>query len=480
VKWENLALNGMDVDLPANQYSAETLIINKPYARVIIKKDKTVNFGDIMIADKNVEKGKQDATVKAAKNTQTDAQKPKFKLGKIQVIDGSSDFSDLSLILPFAAQIKSLDGGASNISSEQKSTIKVDLKGTAYDLAPVDVKGEISPYLGDYDVTVNFTGMPMPLISSYMVQFAGYKVEKGKMSLELNYKVANRELTASNNILIDQFELGEKVENPNAVSLPLELAVALMKDSEGKIKIHVPISGSLEDPKFSVSHILVDALVNSISKVITSPFRALASLIGSEEDLSTIDFAAGDAVLTKSQISKLGDLAKALKSRPVLKLEIKGAAYQEQDWPAVSDDALYDQLKKIKAAEVNKQGGRKIRAEHVVISDQDYRRLMEQLFAEKFPLMVEKSLLGTLRLVGSKADTSTDEFYAVAKQKLSAIIKPEEQRLKNLAAERAQAIANYIVQKGGIANERVFILDTAIDPVREGSGIVSLLSLKAD
>jgi len=480
VKWENLALNGMDVDLPANQYSAETLIINKPYARVIIKQDKSINFGDIMIADKNVEKGKQDATVKAAKNTQTDAQKPKFKLGKIQVIDGSSDFSDLSLILPFAAQIKSLDGGASNISSEQKSTIKVDLKGTAYDLAPVDVKGEISPYLGDYDVTVNFTGMPMPLISSYMVQFAGYKVEKGKMSLELNYKVANRELTASNNILIDQFELGEKVENPNAVSLPLELAVALMKDSEGKIKIHVPISGSLEDPKFSVSHILVDALVNSISKVITSPFRALASLIGSEEDLSTIDFAAGDAVLTKSQISKLGDLAKALKSRPVLKLEIKGAAYQEQDWPAVSDDALYDQLKKIKAAEVNKQGGRKIRAEHVVISDQDYRRLMEQLFAEKFPLMVEKSLLGTLRLVGSKADTSTDEFYAVAKQKLSAIIKPEEQRLKNLAAERAQAIANYIVQKGGIANERVFILDTAIDPVREGSGIVSLLSLKAD
>jgi len=106
--------------------------------------------------------------------------------------------------------------------------------------------------------------------------------------------------------------------------------------------------------------------------------------------------------------------------------------------------------------------------------------LMEQLFAEKFPLMVEKSLLGRLRLIGSKADTNTDEFYAVAKQKLSAIIKPEEQRLKSLAAERAQAIANYIVQKGGIANERVFILDTAIDPVREDSGIVSLLSLKAD
>ena len=473
IKWQTLTLNGMDVDLPANQYSAETLIMNKPYARVVIKQDKTVNFGDIMIADHS----KQET---AAKNAQPEAQKPKFKLGSIQVIDGSSDFSDLSLILPFSAQIRSLDGGVSGISSDQKAMVKIDLKGTAYDLAPVDVKGEVSPYLGDYNVQVNFTGMPMPLISSYMVQFAGYKVEKGKMSLELNYKVVDKELTATNSILIDQFELGEKVENPNAVSLPLELAVALMKDSEGKIKMHVPITGSLEDPKFSVSHIVADALINAIGKVVTSPFRALASLIGSTEDLSTISFTAGDAVLTKQQISKLGDLVKALKARPELKLEIKGAAYQEQDWPEVSDDALYDQLKRIKAAEINKQGGRKIRAEHVVISDQDYRRLMEQLFVEKFPMMVEKTLLGTVRLVGSKADTNTDEFYAVAKEKLSAIIKPEEQRLKTLAEERAQAIANYIVQKGGISNDRVYILDTAIDPEREGNGIVSLLSLKAD
>jgi len=476
VKWEHLTLSGIDVDVPANQYSAEALRIDKPYARIIIKKDKTVNFGDIMIADKSEPK----TASKASKNAQPEVQKPKFKLGKIQVIDGSSDFSDLSLILPFSAQVKSLDGGASGISSDEKSTVKVNLKGTAYDLAPVDVKGEISPYLGNYDVTVKFTGMPMPLISSYMVQFAGYKVEKGKMSLELNYKVVDKELTASNNILIDRFELGEKVENPNAVSLPLELAVALMKDSDGKIKINVPITGSLEDPKFSISHIVTDALVNAIGKVIASPFRALASMIGSEEDLSTIGFSAGDAALAKPQLNKLDDLVKALKARPDLKLEIKGAAFQEQDWPEVRDDALYDQLKRIKADEINKQGGRKIRAEHVVISDQDYRRLMEQLFAEKFPLMVEKSLLGKLRLVGSKADTSTDEFYAVAKQKLSAIIKPEEQRLKGLAAERAQAIANYIVQKGGIANERVFILDTAIDPPREGNGIVSLLSLKAD
>jgi hypothetical protein len=473
VKWESLLLSNIEADFPANQYGAEKLVINKPYARVLIRKDKTINFSDILIVDKSTPRTE-------TKNFGTDLPPPKFKLGKIEVIDGSSDFADLSLILPFAAHIKSLDGGASGISSEQKSTVKVDLKGNAYDLAPVDIKGEISPYQGDYDVTVNFTGMPMPLISSYMVQFAGYKVEKGKMSLKLNYKIEDKVLTASNNLLIDQFELGEKVENPDAVSLPLELAIALLKDSDGKIKMDVPISGSLEDPKFSVSHIVFDALVNSISKIISSPFRALASLIGSEEDLSTISFAAGEATLDKSQITKLEALSKALKARPILNLEIKGAAFQEQDWPAVSDDALYDQLKRIKADEVNKQGGRKTRAEYVVVTDDDYRRLMEKLFVENFPLMVEKPTLGRLRLVGTQDDNTTDRFYAVAKEKLSGIVKTEPQRLKDLASQRAQAIANYIVQKGGITNDRIFILDTVIDPVIEGKGIVSMLSLKAN
>ncbi len=475
VSWENLALNGIDMAFPANQYSAEELKINKPYARVIIKKDKTVNFGNILIAATDTSKPKA-----VPENLPLDTQAPVFKLGKIEIIDGSSDFADLSLILPFAAHIKNLDGGASGISSDQKSTIKLALKGNAYDLAPVDIKGQVSPYLGDYDVGINFTGMPMPLISSYMVQFAGYKVEKGKMSLELKYKIADKELTAANNIMIDQFELGEKVENPNAVSLPLELAVALLKDADGKIKIDVPITGSMEDPSFSVRHIVFDALVNAISKVISSPFRALASLIGSEADLSTIGFVAGEAALDKLQISKLNDLSKALKARPELKLEIKGAAFQEQDWPAVSDDALYDQLKRIKADEINKQGGRKTRPEYVVVSDDDYRRLMEQLFTEQFPLLVEKPVMGRLRLVGTQDDTTTDRFYAVAKEKLSGVVKTEPQRLKDLASQRAQAIANHIVQKGGITNDRIFILDTAIDPVREGDAIVSLLSLKVD
>ncbi|MEF3074965.1 DUF748 domain-containing protein [Methylobacter sp. Wu1] len=487
IKWKNLALKEVKADVSAQRYTAATLALDKPYARVIIEKDKSINFNDVVAREKAQTKpakktpaaAKKVATAKKSPPRKTEAsagsKEPYFKIDRIRVSDGSSDFADLSLILPFAARITDLNGGAGGFSSEQKSRVNVALKGMAYNLAPVDIKGEVSPYQGDFDLQMNFRGMPMPLISPYMVEFAGYKVEKGKMTLGLKYTVEDGKLTASNSILIDQLVLGEKVENPDAVSLPLELAVALLKDSEGKIKIDVPITGSLEDPKFSIGAIIKDALVNIITKIIKSPFNALASLANGKEDLSAISFAAGKVELDEQQQEKLKKVAKALQERPALEVEVKGAAFQEQDWPALTDDALLDQLKQRRAAEIDKEGSRKIRAEYIELSDEQYKRLLADMFIEKFPLLAERSFFGAPRLKDSKAG----DFYEVAKQKLTAAIQPEERRLKELAADRAQAIARYLVQQGGIENDRVFILDTAVDPKRENSDIVSTLSLKA-
>ncbi len=471
VKWEDLDLKDLDIDVLENRYTAAALVIDKPYARVTIKKDKTVNFSDMVISDKS----KPQPLAKTTPDKQTDNNKPYFKLGKIQVTDGSSDFSDLSLIMPFAAQIKSLDGCASGISSEKNSIMTVVLKGNAYDLAPVNIKAEISPYLGSSQVDMNFNGLPMPLVSPYMVEFAGYKVEKGKMTLGLKYTIVNSQLTATNNILIDQFELGDKVENPKAVSLPIKLAVALLKDSSGRIKIEVPITGSLDDPRFSVGAIVTDALMNVLKKVVTSPFRALGSLLGSEKDMSLISFPAGYSALSTQQQEKLDVLSKALKERPILKLDIKGASFQEQDWPIIREDALYEQLKIRRAAEINKDAVKKIRAQYVLLSAGDYKRLLAEMFMEKFPLLSEKSFLGTPKLMNPEAG----DFYEVAKQKLFTIIKPEQDRLKVLASARAQIIANYVVQKGGVPRERVYILDAVVDPERDNKEIVSALSLNA-
>ena len=467
IKWSGLTLSDLDIDVMAQRYTATALLIDKLYAKVTINKDKSTNFSDLFIHDKS--------QINAAKTIQTIANPMYFKLDKIQVVNGSSDFSDLSLILPFAAEIKSLGGGASGLSSDKKSTIKLALAGNAYDLAPVNIKGEISPYLGDFNVAINFNELPMPLVSPYMVQFAGYRVEKGQMTLGLKYNVVHHDLAATNTILINQFKLGDKVENPNAVSLPLKLAVALLKDSDGKIKIDVPISGRLDDPKFSVSALIREALLNMLSKIVTTPFQTLASLIGSEEDLSTVSFPAGHSYLTKAQQAKLESLALALKARAALTLDIKGAAFIDQDWLVIREDALYEQLKIRRATEINQNTNKKIRHEYVELSSDDYQRLLADMFIEKFPLLADRSLFGSPQLKNAKAN----DFYETAKQKLFTIIRPEEDRLKRLATARAQVIADYMVQQD-IASERLFILDTVINSNSDNKVLTVVLSLNSN
>ncbi len=476
VKWEQFTLQDLAIDSQANRYSAAELTLNKPYARVSIRKDKSINFDNLLIKNTSAPSSQTKAVA-----TASNATKPWYKLGKLRIIEGSSDFSDFSLILPFAAHIESLDGGASGIASDSNANIKMALSGNAYELAPVDIKGEISPVKGNYDIQVSFSGLPMPLVSPYMVQFAGYKVENGKMNLDLSYKVANQQLTASNKLLIDHFELGEKVDNPNAVTIPIKLAIALLKDDSGKINFDVPVSGSLEDPHFNLATVINNAVSNALAKLAQAPFKAMASLFDNQEkDISSISFSAGESKLEKSETDKLDTIAKALQARPKLNLQIKGAAYQAQDWPAIRDDALYDQLKKRRADELNKINAQKIRPEYVELSKSDYERLLAAMFIEQFPLLADKSFLGTPQLKNQK----DADFYEVAKQKLYEIIKPEEERLKGLAIWRAQAIAKYMVDKGGINQERIYILDTALnattDPADDNKKIISFLTLSAN
>ena len=470
VKWENLTLKNVEADVLAQRYSASALLLEKPYARVVIAKDKTLNFANILI-NAPPEKDTKKHSVQQAISPNFH-----FKLDHVEISNGSSSFADFSMILPFAAEIKGLEGGATGISSNHEATINVTLKGNAYDLAPVDIKGKIQPFVGDYRAALNFKGMPLPLVSAYMAEFSGYKVEKGKMSLGMNYDVTAGELTATNNLLIEQFELGEKIDNPHAVDVPFDLAIALLKDVNGIINLDVPITGSLNDPHFDLSSIVGDALLNMVTKVVTSPFHAIAELLGTEDDLSVVQFAAGQSELTEWQRQKLEGLSKILRERSILKLEIKGVAFTAQDWNVLREEALTDRLKTLKSEEINRSGARKIRPEYVELDEIDTQKLLAQEFKAKFPQLVKKSFLGGFELVKPEMG----EFYSVAKKTLAEALPVEQKRLNKLAAARARTIAKYIVQQGGVPNERVFILDTVIDPPRENDEINALLFLKAN
>lgn len=467
VNWKKLSLNNIEVDLAANRYIIDSIKIDRPYARILIRKDKSINISDIVI-----DKPKDKAAEKKPPIEKKPAAAPTFKINHFVMTGGKSDFSDKSLILPFSAHITHLKGSVKGISSDKNANIKIALKGKVADFAPVNIKGNISPSKGNSDFKVSFNSMPLPLITPYMAEFAGRKIEKGNMTLKFQYKIRNNKLEASNSLLIDQLVLGDEVDNPDAVSLPLGLAIALLQDGDGKIKLDVPITGDLDNPEFSVAGIIVDALINVLTKIVTSPFNAIASLMGSDEDISKISFAAGKTSLDPNQQEKLDNLAIALLDRPALKLEIQGAAYSAQDWPQMQMAALDKQILQLRIDELIKEKSKKALPKKLAPSNEEYQRLLADLFIEKFPKLADKSLFGKPRLINSKSD----DFYGVAQNKLSALIKPNNHSLHNLAAARAKAIANYLIEKK-IEVSRIFLLDVKVANKVKEQLITSQLNL---
>ena len=452
LKWQLLKLSGIEFDLQPTKLNIKSINLVKPYAKVTIKKDKTTNINDVIIeAEKAKKKPIKEAKKKAAPVV--------YKIAKIKIAGGESDFADYSLILPFVVHLNDLGGSVDNISSNKKAKTKVSLKGRTFDLSPVDIQGSFDANLDDLDMAMHYKSLPLPFLSPYMVEFSGNKIEKGKLSLDLMYKVKNGHLTSTNNLLIDQLELGEKVENPDAVDLPLGLAITLLKDKDGKITINMPVEGSMDDPEFSIGPVILDVFVNLITKAVASPFTAIGSFLGSDEDFSVITFQAGSAELVADQIVKLDGLATALT--------------QKQDWPAMKEQALTDQLKQMRSEELKKDGEIKL-PEYIQLSEDDYQRLLADLFIQKFPDLAKRSIFGTPKLI----HPDMGEFNTVASKMLKGMIKPDDYKLLKLSLTRARNIARYMNENGGIDQARMFILDGKVTPDAENNELNADLSLK--
>ena len=158
----------------------------------------------------------------------------------------------------------------------------LNLTGRAEGTAALQVGGKLNPLAKPLalDIQAKVTDLELPPLSPYSVKYAGHGFERGKLSMEVAYKVEpDGRLTATNKLVLNQLAFGEPVQGAPA-SLPVKLATALLADSQGVIDLDLPISGSLNDPQFSVGPIIVKAIVNLIGRAITAPFTLLARALG--------------------------------------------------------------------------------------------------------------------------------------------------------------------------------------------------------
>jgi len=342
VGWKRLGFSDILVDTAENRVNVAQINLEQPYAKLIINKDKSTNLDAVKRAP-----AKPAATASAASTPPPPPAEaaPQMAIGveRVRVEGGAMDFADFSLVLPFATFIKDLNGSASGLSSAPDSRANLKFEGGVADYGLARAEGTIQPFAPKKftDIAVAFRNIELIPMSPYTATFAGRKIASGKVSLDLQYKIENGKLLGQNKMVLDKFTLGERVESPTAINLPLDLAIALLTDSNGKIDLELPVAGDIDNPEFSYGHVIWQAIRTVITRIVTAPFRALGSLFGSgAETLGDIVFDAGSARVLPTEQEKLRRVAEGLQKRQQLKLQIQGTYHKDIDARALRARAV--------------------------------------------------------------------------------------------------------------------------------------------
>ena len=462
LKWKSLNVNGIAFNFEPMKLAIRDVITDGLYNRVIINKDKTTNLGQIFPSDQSKSDNKKNRNNKPE---QTNTNTMPLKIGAVKIKNGSALFSDLSLVLPFALNMSDLNGAIKDISSNKTQTASVRLDGKVNRIAPVVIEGSLKAFdIEDFmDIKLNVQDVDLTAVTPYMAQFAGYSIDKGKIRLNLEYKIKQKQLLAENNVVIDQLTLGDEVESPDAVSLPVKLAIGLLQDQNGVIDLDLPMKGSLDDPEFSIGALIGKVLINLLTKAATSPFSLIAGLAGSENDMNSVAFTRGLSTLDETQLEKLKSISEALQSRPKLKVEIKGVALNQTDRLGLAENKLLSRMQNEKWDDIKGDDNSPTDVALVELSENEKKVMIADYYQDDIP--DAKSPETTESETGE--EIIPDNYYQMARQALIDQIQIPDLEVQQLAQSRASTIAHQLIQVGGLPANRVFVLKESVQQQTE-------------
>ncbi len=459
LSWDALSSDSLTLSLAPNRLHLGELRIAQPTARLVIFEDKTINLQQLVRAPSAAAPTAAPAAAAQATKAAPAADFP-FAIDRVRITGGDLEFADLSLRPQFGAHIHYLDGVINGLSADPAGTALVELDGKVDDYGSARVRGTLQPFRAtDFtDLKVEFRNLEMNRLTPYSGKFAGRKIDSGKLTVDLEYKLKNRQLVGENKFVIDKLRLGERVDSRDAMSLPLDLAIAILEDSNGVIDVDLPITGSLDDPQFSYGKIIWKAIFNVLEKVVTAPFRAIGKLLGiSADKLEAVSFDPGSAALSPPEQEKLKSVATALAARPALTLQLAPAYDAAADKAALQEMATRRDV----AAELGLKLGPGEPVGPLDLSNVKVQTAITNLLKDR------SGERRSLKMVDSVKDyfrESTPEDlpkYTALLEKLKATVKIGDAELDALAGARAAAIRAHLVEAGKLDAARVSIGEPA-------------------
>ena len=478
VGWQNLSIDPIEVTLNPLAIDIKKIALSQPYLRMIIAEDRRLNLSNLMVENDQTESA--DSADKVSKKEPDTQEEQPIRIGEISVTEGSAYFADLSLQPQFGSSIEHMNGKISGLSSTDSEPAEVDIKGRIEDYGLMSVKGKFNPFSEDLytDINANFDKVELTTLTPYSGRYAGYVIDKGKLSLYLSYKVEKRNLVAQNRLILNQFELGKAVDSEESLNLPIKLALALFKDKDGVIDIDLPTSGNLDDPEFKITGLILQTLSNLITKAVTSPFSAIASLVdGDPEQLNSLAFELGNSDLSTAQKEQLKTLAEILIKRPQLVLEIRVKV--DQDAEAEALKALHLQQLLIEADTDFDDLDKLIKSMQTLYLTRKPQSELDKI-KQKATLATEqekrsvKLTENQLQLDYKKRYQQTLNDALIETQALASL------EMLNLAKQRISIIKRELIEVNNVPNAQVFALNPSLEGIAEQQKVVTDFTLNAE
>jgi len=541
LQWQSLNVDNIEFDHTSNQLSVDNIHLQAPFARLIIDEAKQTNVSKLIVASSDKSANSESAsetgsaTTSKASNANvhasttaepSQANELAIAVNTISIENGKAYFADHSLTPKFASAIESLNGKVLGIDSRSTSPANVDITGKIDNYAPVKLAGTIHPLKDDIDLDLDFSvkGAELTSVNPYSGTYMGYYIDKGLLSLAVQYKLNGKALEGKNRVVIDQLTLGKKSNSEQALSLPLGLAIALLEDRNGVIDLGLDVSGDIDSPDFSFGSIILNAIGNIITKAVTAPFSLLANLVGSDDELDNVEFGFGEHSLDADAQEKLNTLAKALKKRPGLRVNIEGTVNAMSDASALAQRQLNTTLltrsgyadspattgnvstnEKSLAGGENESSNTLGRVQRDSISgssiplegpladallsyyvevftpdlNQEYDNMVAQLYPELANSdneQIQKSADNNKEVINEE---SVNRALSIARyNKLRNNIDIPESDLILLADARSKAVKGYLANEAEVEANRLFLLNTQHDLHTEFSGVELTLEAK--
>jgi hypothetical protein len=500
LKWDSLRVSGIDVNLNPETVTVREIAVDNAYARLVIETNKTINLFNALRLT-NAPATNQTKVAVANSSGTTNLSLPQISVGSVVISNAAINFTDHSLTPNVNMVIEKAGGTISGISSEQLQHADVNLHAMVDGIGPAAITGTINPFSGTLtnEIIISVKDVDLTPTGPYSAKFAGYSIAEGKLNLDLTYELVGKKLNSKNVITLDRFTFGEQVNSPDATHLPVRLAVAILKDRDGKIILDVPVEGSLDDPKFRIGRVVQRAIVNILEKVATSPFSLIgAAFGGGNEELGYQDFAPAGMELTVDDTRKLDVLAKALYERPGLQMEIVGSIDPRGDREGLQRAALDKQIRTLVWMKLRKSEQSTTSVDRIILSPDDRARWVKKLYGEAVAAgKITPQLIATdtnlaayaaqvlpRRLAEEKGAT---ELMTVARNRIATntiyqtkLVPPPgpmeavllatfpvgASDLETLAADRAKAVRAYILATGKVEAARLFLTENQTGGVR--------------